>query len=61
MRWLKLAHHYMEFAADTSLLPESLFVWSLHAEIGFIYFKGWCPFKLRRKYKHLNSKERAGY
>ncbi len=39
----------MEFAAGATLILQSLFVWSfLHAGNGFIYFKGWYPFKLKK-------------
>jgi hypothetical protein len=32
---------------------------SLPAKTGFIEFKGWCPFKLKKKHQPLNGHQRA--
>jgi hypothetical protein len=29
------------------------------AEIGFIEFRGWCPFKFEKKHQQLNGNQRA--
>jgi hypothetical protein len=44
---VKISARYTEFAMGAALVLQSLFVWSLHFETGFIYFKGWCPYKLK--------------
>ncbi len=56
----ELAQTYTEFAVGAVLILQSKFVWSLNGETDFIYFKEWCPFKLKKyTYKRLNSKVRA--
>jgi hypothetical protein len=42
------------------LIPQSLFVWSLHTETGIILYTSndTVPLNLRNIYKRLNSKER---
>jgi hypothetical protein len=40
---VKISAHYTEFAMGAALVLQSLFVWSLHFETGFIYFKDGVP------------------
>ncbi len=57
-KWFKLAHRYTEFAAAATLILQSIFVLSLHAETSLSASKDAIP--LHKKYNRLNNKERAG-